>query len=271
MPTRIAFSVASAVDSKTILDSSGAEKLLGKGDMLFSAAGLSKPKRIQGALVDDDEITAITDYIKEKNGTVEYLDEVVERQKVAGVAGIGLDGTTGDEDELLQEAKEIVIGMGRASTSLLQRRLRIGYGRAASILDYLEEAGLIGPSNGSKPREILISKEQYEHSMEQEQSMAGMPVHSRTSAAVPSSFLSDNINEDDGNDGTLEFESEITSPVITPSPEPEVTVEHEVVVEPDEAAESEEELQEDKKTDDHKIEHKGFVDDDEDDGRYFSR
>ncbi|MEI7452388.1 MAG: DNA translocase FtsK 4TM domain-containing protein [Candidatus Falkowbacteria bacterium] len=295
VPARIAFSVASAIDSKTILDSSGAEKLLGKGDMLFSAAGLSKPKRIQGALVDDDEITAITDYIKEKNGPVEYLSEVVERQKVGGVAGIGLDGTTGDEDELLQEAKEIVIGMGRASTSLLQRRLRIGYGRAASILDYLEEAGLIGPSNGSKPREILISKEQYEQSVDQQQSMAGMPVHSRTSAAIPNSFLGDEIDTEDGNDGTLEFESEITSPVF----EPEVTIEHQVAVEPDDAAESDEELEEDlegeseeeleeesgddgedddaaddvfvSKEDDKKDTKHEKIIDDEDDGRYFSK
>ena len=213
IPARIAFAVASAIDSKTILDSSGAEKLLGKGDMLFSAAGLSKPKRIQGALVDDDEITAITDYIKEKNGPVEYLNEVTERQKVAGVAGVGLDGNFGDEDELMAEAKEIIIGMGRASTSLLQRRLRIGYGRAASILDHLEEAGIIGPANGSKPREVMISKEQYENSMEQ--SISGMPVHDRTSAKAPNSFLSDEdeINEEDGNDGTLEFESELSLPV----------------------------------------------------------
>jgi len=261
VPARIAFSVASAIDSKTILDSSGAEKLLGKGDMLFSAAGLSKPKRIQGAWVDDNEITAITDYIKEKNGPVEYLNEVVERQKVGGVAGVGLDGTTGDEDELLQEAKEIVVSMGRASTSLLQRRLRIGYGRAASILDYLEEAGIVGPSNGSKPREILISKEQYENSLEQ--SISGMPVHDRASAKAPASYLSDEINEEDGNDGTLEFESELN-----PAQVDESEIEEDEIGEDEKIDETEEKEEETKETESTKA---VADDDDYDDGKYFSR
>jgi S-DNA-T family DNA segregation ATPase FtsK/SpoIIIE len=179
-PSRIAFFVASAVDSKTILDSSGAEKLLGKGDMLFSTAELSKPKRIQGAYVDDNEILNITNYLKDKYGPVDYLEGIVERQKVSGIGGVGLDGLRGDEDELLEEAKDIVISSKRASTSLLQRRLRIGYSRAASILDMLEEAGIVGPPNGSKPREILVSAES---------NLAGASLHKREESEAPDRYL----------------------------------------------------------------------------------
>ena len=186
-PSRIAFSVASAVDSKTILDSSGAEKLLGKGDMLFSTAELSKPRRIQGAYLSDPEILSIVTYIKEKYGEADYLEGIVERQKVKGMGGVGLDGNLGDEDELLAEAKEIIINAGKASTSLLQRRLRIGYSRAASILDMLEESGIIGPSNGSKPREILITRGQYEDSLETP--ISGVPVHDKSEFKAPESYL----------------------------------------------------------------------------------
>ncbi len=215
-PARIAFSVASAIDSKTILDSSGAEKLLGRGDMLFSTAELSKPRRIQGAFVTDDEILNIVNYIKEKYGTTEYLEGVVERQKVNGGSGIGLDGIKGDEDELMDEAKEIIVAAGKASTSLLQRRLRIGYSRAASILDMLEESGIIGPSNGSKPREILISREQYENSLATP--MASQPVHDRLNSKAPDNYLysedetplvfDDTINSDEDE---LETEIEVKS------------------------------------------------------------
>ncbi len=146
IPARIAFSVTSLVDSKTILDMSGAEKLLGQGDMLLTTAELSKPKRIQGAYVSDQEINDVISYIKEKSGDADYLEGVTDRQRVGGVAGVGLDGTHGDEDELMSEAQEIIIKAGKASTSLLQRRLSIGYGRAAKILDMLEDAGIISPS-----------------------------------------------------------------------------------------------------------------------------
>lgn len=188
-PSRIAFSVASAVDSKTILDASGAEKLLGRGDMLFSTAELSKPKRIQGAYVDDNEILAIVNYIKEKYGLADYLEGIVERQKVNGIAGVGLDGTSGDEDELLAEAQEIVIAAGKASTSFLQRRLRIGYSRAASILDALEEMGIVGPPNGSKPREILISKQEYENNLMAGSAVAAVSLHNKKEAQAPNDYL----------------------------------------------------------------------------------
>lgn len=201
IPSRIAFSVASLVDSKTILDSSGAEKLLGQGDMLFSTAEFSKPKRIQGAYLSDSEINDVVNYIKEKSGPAEYLDGVTDRQKVGGNAGIGLDGTHGDEDELFQEAQEIIVRAGKASTSMLQRRLSIGYGRAAKILDMLEEAGIIGPSNGSKPREVMISREQYE-------SMSGgisaLPVHNRAEATAPDNYL----DEEEGASDDLVFKGE---------------------------------------------------------------
>lgn len=215
-PARIAFSVASAIDSKTILDSSGAEKLLGRGDMLFSTAELSKPRRIQGAFVTDDEILSIVNYIKEKYGSADYLEGITERQKVAGVGGVGLDGIMGDEDELMAEAKEIIIAAGKASTSLLQRRLRIGYSRAASILDMLEEAGIIGPSNGSKPREILISREQYENSLSNQ--TASMPVHNRQDSQAPDNYLypeeesplvfDDSINSEDDNQEIVEEDND---------------------------------------------------------------
>jgi len=201
VPTRIAFSVASLVDSKTILDSSGAEKLLGQGDMLFMTAEFSKPKRIQGAYLSDSEINDVVNYIKDKSGPAEYLEGVTDRQKVGGNAGVGLDGNHGDEDELFEAAKEIIVKAGKASTSMLQRRLSIGYGRAAKILDMLEEANIIGPSNGAKPREVMISQEEYEA---MGGAVSGIPVHDRRATSAPASYLA----EEEGDDGTLVFKGE---------------------------------------------------------------
>ncbi|MFA6194874.1 MAG: DNA translocase FtsK 4TM domain-containing protein [Patescibacteria group bacterium] len=193
VPTRIAFSVASLVDSKTILDSSGAEKLLGQGDMLFMSAEFSKPKRIQGAYLSDEEINDVVNYIKDKSGVAEYLEGVTDRQKVGGNAGVGLDGNHGDEDELFEEAKELIVKAGKASTSMLQRRLSIGYGRAAKILDMLEEAGIIGPSNGAKPREVMISPEQYEAMGGSD--IIGIPVHDRATSVAPDKYLGEDEEE----------------------------------------------------------------------------
>jgi DNA segregation ATPase FtsK/SpoIIIE, S-DNA-T family len=190
MPARIAFSVASAIDSKTILDGMGAEKLLGKGDMLFQTPEISKPKRVQGAYVSDNEIKKIVDYIKEKGGDFEYVEGVTEKQAVHGIASVGIDGQTGDEDELLAEARDLIIKSGKASASMLQRRLSLGYARAARILDELEEAGIIGPSNGAKPREILVSQAQYE-AMEN-MPTAGAGLHARDKAKMPENFLGEN-------------------------------------------------------------------------------
>jgi len=153
--SRIAFSVASLVDSRTILDMSGAEKLLGRGDMLYISAELGKPKRLQGAFASDEEIKRVADYLR-KQAEPDYIEEVTERQQISSLELSGLaDGS--DSDPLLTEAKEVILQAKKASASLLQRRLRIGYARAARILDLLEAQGIIGPGDGAKPREILIN------------------------------------------------------------------------------------------------------------------
>jgi len=187
MPARAAFSVASGIDSRTILDSLGAEKLLGRGDMLFTTAEISKPRRLQGAFVSDNEIRRIVNYIKDSGGEAQYLEGITDRQKVHGIAGVGLDGRTDDSDELLEQAKELIINSGKASASYLQRRLSIGYARAARLLDFLEEAGVIGPGFGSKPREVLISREQYDSMMNQ--GISGVPLHEREEAEAPEEYL----------------------------------------------------------------------------------
>lgn len=194
MPARIAFSVASGIDSRTILDSLGAEKLLGRGDMLFTTAELSKPKRIQGAFVSDKEIKRIVNYITAKSGEANYLAEITEKQKVRGVAGFGLEGGS-DEDELMEDAKEIVINAGKASSSLLQRRLSVGYARAARLIDLLEEAGVVGPGSGSKPREILISREQYDNMVSQ--GTAGVVLHKRDESEPPDHYLTEEEEEEE--------------------------------------------------------------------------
>lgn len=253
IPARIAFSVASAVDSKTILDISGAEKLLGRGDMLLTSAEVSEPKRLQGAFLSEEEIKRIANYIKEKSGKADYLEGVTERQKVKGMGGIGLDGTSGDEDDLFAEAKDLIINSGKASTSLLQRRLRIGYSRAASILDQLEENGIVGPPNGSKPREILISKQQYENL--NEQGVSGVSVHEKSESQVPESYL----GEDD--------EEEVIPPMFKKSPEAEEE-------EKEEENNNEEEKEEEDKTDQSKEDNKttnNNEDLEEDEGIYFSK
>lgn len=169
IPSRLALSVSSQVDSRTILDSVGAEKLLGNGDMLFSPIGMSKPIRLQGAYVSDDEIEAIVDHIKSQE-TAEYDTEVIEeierqaaaegKKKKGSDAFTAIDGED-DSDELLPSAVEVVLEAGMASTTLLQRKLKLGYARAARIIDDLEEKRIIGPFEGSKPRKVLITKEQW--------------------------------------------------------------------------------------------------------------
>jgi len=201
IPVRIAFSVASSVDSRTILDSQGAEKLLGRGDMLFITPELSKPKRIQGAYVDDREIKKITRYIREQVGEAEYDDEIVEKHKVKGMAGVRFSDN--DSDDLYGEAKDIIVNSGKASTSFLQRRLRIGYARAARLIDLLEESGIVGPANGARPREILISKEEY--AKVGEVGMAGMPLHNREE----SKFSANNVlGGDDEDEEEIEDEED---------------------------------------------------------------
>ncbi|PIW36676.1 MAG: cell division protein FtsK [Candidatus Kerfeldbacteria bacterium CG15_BIG_FIL_POST_REV_8_21_14_020_45_12] len=156
MPARIAFSVTSLVDSRTILDFSGAEKLIGRGDMLYIDSKHSKPKRLQGAYVSTEEIDAVVNFLKEQSDP-DYNNDVTDQQSVS-VPGFSGGDYSGDGDDLIPEAKEIIVSAGKASASLLQRRLRVGYARAARILDILEEEGFIGPADGAKPREVLATE-----------------------------------------------------------------------------------------------------------------
>ncbi|HSX00870.1 MAG TPA: DNA translocase FtsK 4TM domain-containing protein [Candidatus Saccharimonas sp.] len=156
IPARLAFSVASQIDSRTILDQMGAEKLLGKGDMLFMSPEFMKPRRIQGAWVDEKEVKAVTDYLRSQRGPT-YNDEVLAMKVTLGKGGGG-GGDAGEiDDDLFEEAAEAVIRAGKASTSMLQRRLRIGYARAARLVDLLEEQGVVGPADGARPRDVLVS------------------------------------------------------------------------------------------------------------------
>ncbi len=168
--TRVAFQVASQVDSRTILDMAGADKLLGNGDMLYLAGDSSKPKRIQGAYIAEKEIKRITDYIrKNNNGGDEKEDSPQDgpdlggQQDGSGGALLPIDAGALDEggpdDEMYDEAKRVVIEAQKASASLLQRRLRVGYARAARLLDILEDRGIIGPGDGAKPRDVFIKQE----------------------------------------------------------------------------------------------------------------
>ena len=158
VPARIAFTVASQVDSRTILDQIGAEKLLGQGDMLFLTSDMSKPRRIQGAWVTDSEVNAINGHLRLQSPP-QYNDEIISQPvQISTRGGIVMGGSMSDStDETFQDAVRIVMDAKKASTSLLQRRLKIGYGRASRIIDEMEERGIVGPPNGSKPREILIS------------------------------------------------------------------------------------------------------------------
>ncbi|MDD3887614.1 MAG: DNA translocase FtsK 4TM domain-containing protein [Patescibacteria group bacterium] len=151
---RIAFAVASQIDSRTIIDVGGAERLLGNGDMLFISPDLGKPRRVQGSFVTEKDIHSVTKFLKDK-GEPEYDESIVQRQQKMMANGVAVEGEV--DDELYEEAKETVIMSGKASASLLQRRLRVGYARAARLLDILEERGIVGQADGAKPREILVA------------------------------------------------------------------------------------------------------------------
>jgi len=170
IPSRIAFSVASAMESRIILDTMGAEKLVGKGDMLYAPIGCGKPLRVQGCFVADTEVEAVAGYVKD-NYTAEYsqqvLDEIEKKAQQAGKkpASVSDPDPTDEElegDEMLPAAVDVILETGQASVSMLQRRLKLGYARAARIVDEMEEKGIVGPFQGSKPRAILITKEQWQ-------------------------------------------------------------------------------------------------------------
>lgn len=172
IPSRIAFTVASQVDSRTIIDKSGAENLIGRGDMLYNPVGCSKPMRVQGAFVSEKEVDAVVSYIK-KNDTVggaEYSDDVMKQieaeaamcgVKKSGGGAMASAGGDGEADPLMDQALEVAFESGKISTSLLQRRLSVGYGRAAKIIDKMEQLGYVSAPDGQKPRELLITKQEY--------------------------------------------------------------------------------------------------------------
>lgn len=164
IPSRIAFAVKSQIDSRTILDSGGADKLLGKGDMLFAPIGASKPKRVQGCFVDDGEVEKVVEFIK-NNRAVEYDENIaqeIENNTIPENSNPkAVASEDSDQDPMLEEAIKCVVELGQASTSLLQRRLRLGYARAGRLIDEMETLGIVGPHEGSKPRQVLITQQQY--------------------------------------------------------------------------------------------------------------
>ena len=172
IPSRIAFAVSSGIDSRTILDMVGAEKLLGKGDMLFSPIGSSKPQRIQGAYVSDKEIEKIVDFLK-ANGEVTYNEDILEKIENNNKSDKEIEEEDDDTDERLMEAIEEVISSGQASTSFIQKRLKVGYARAGRIMDQMEERGIISGYAGSKPRQVLMSKERWQELKTMPVSMEG--------------------------------------------------------------------------------------------------
>ena len=179
IPSRIAFTVMSGVDSRTILDTVGAEKLCGRGDMLYAPVGAQKPQRVQGAFVSDGEVEAVVEYVKANNHPVIYDQEFessIENEATSigssssGSSGGEINVGSGDDDSLLFAAAELAIDSGKIATSMLQRRLSVGYGRAAKIIDRLEEMGVVGPPDGTKPRQVLMSREDF---MALKESMSG--------------------------------------------------------------------------------------------------
>ena len=164
MPSRIAFSVSSGVDSRTIIDMNGAEKLLGKGDMLFYPAGYPKPARVQGSFVSDQEVQAVVDYLVSNGDGAQYNEDITNHINSAQTSSGGgfADGGADDRDEYFVYAGQFVIESDKGSIGMLQRKFKIGFNRAARIMDQLAEAGVVGPEEGTKPRKVLMSMEQFE-------------------------------------------------------------------------------------------------------------
>ena len=173
IPSRIAFTVASQIDSRTIIDRSGAENLIGRGDMLYNPVGAQKPLRVQGAFVSESDVEKVVDYIKQTSGVAQYDQSVSDQieaeaarcgagKKGAAAGGAPAEGEdAGAEDPMLRQAIELAVDSGKISTSLIQRRLSLGYGRAAKLIDRMEQLGYVSAPDGQKPREVLITKEQF--------------------------------------------------------------------------------------------------------------
>lgn len=165
MPSRIAFSVSSGVDSRTILDMNGAEKLLGKGDMLFYPQGYQKPARLQGAFISDEEVSSIVDFLSDKNPAVEYNTKI--EQQVNTVSATGGAAGGDERDNYFGEAGKFIIEKEKASIGMLQRMFKIGFNRAARIMDQLSDAGVVGPEEGTKPRKVLMTMEEFQKYLEE--------------------------------------------------------------------------------------------------------
>lgn len=168
IPSRIAFAVASSLESRIILDTQGAEKLVGRGDMLYFPLGAGKPTRVQGCLINPEEIERVVDFVK-KSGEAHYSDEVIRKieeslqeKEKSGGSKSSVDAETDEGDELLPAAVDVILETGQASVSMLQRRLKLGYSRAARLVDQMEERGIVGPFEGSKPRQLLITRERWQ-------------------------------------------------------------------------------------------------------------
>lgn len=172
MPSRIAFSVSSGVDSRTIIDMNGAEKLLGKGDMLFYPSGYQKPARVQGSFVTDKEVQQVVEYLRENNGDVTYSQEIENHVNTAPTGGSVMGGSSGEDenDAYFADAGRLIIEKEKASIGMLQRAFKIGFNRAARIMDQLCEAGAVGPEEGTKPRKVLMSSEEFEQYLKEKNS-----------------------------------------------------------------------------------------------------
>ncbi|MBU2219755.1 DNA translocase FtsK [Patescibacteria group bacterium] len=156
--SRVAFQVASQIDSRTILDGAGADKLLGNGDMLFLSGDVAKPRRVQGTFVADKEVKKVVEFLAKQNTAADFTNDITQARTAQGAIFGGGSDSSGDDD-LYNEARKVVIQSGKASASLLQRRLRVGYARAARLLDMLEDNGMVGPGDGAKPRDVLVSSD----------------------------------------------------------------------------------------------------------------
>ncbi len=167
IPSRIAFAVSSAIDSRTIIDGSGAEKLLGKGDMLFFPSGYPKPVRIQGAFVSDKEVGSVVEFLKKNNNEANYSDDIHDKINNAKLGEGSSLGSADERDEYFAEAGKFIIDKDKASIGMLQRVYKIGFNRAARIMDQLSDAGVVGPEEGTKPRKVLMSLEEFEQYLEE--------------------------------------------------------------------------------------------------------
>lgn len=268
IPARIAFSVASITDSRTILDSTGAEKLLGRGDMLLQTAELSKPVRIQGAFVSESELKKIVHYLQ-GDETPEYDQSIISKAGSGSGTMSMFGGPTDERDTLFNDAKNAVIEAGKASASFLQRKLKVGYARAARILDELEEAGIIGPADGAKAREILVTSYSEEPVAGGEANVFEEPA--QTHEKQPPAFLDDEAQEDEELPEEDEAEEEIEDEeeeAYEYDEEEDEEEEEEIDEEEYEDEEYEEDDTEEEEEDDGYIEEEDFDEDSEDEEEY---